>query len=291
MRHNRKFLLALFAGALLFVLLVSTPGTGWGNSAGAPDGYANDPPGDQNCTACHTGFGLNEPPGTMIIDAPHFYTPGSTYIFNLTLTKAGSSVWGFELTSLLDNGDQGGILSAVNTEFVQVSVGPGNQRDYIKQTNDGSFEAQPNSATWQIRWVAPAAGAGTVTFYASGTAGNNNENPSGEYVYTFAQVIEPVASGISDPVPNLPNGYRILTAYPNPFNPTLIINLTGVPLLQPLTLNLTDIQGRVVLRMDLPAGSNEVSALPLDLSYLPSGQYILNTSLPEISPFRLVKAK
>lgn len=257
---------------------------------GAPPGYANDPPATDNCSSCHQGNGLNLPPGTFTLNLPQAYKPDSTYLLTLTLSRVGMLRWGFELTAQLNDSTRGGNLIVLNTQYTQKDSGSGTHKDYLKQTSDGTFPGTADQASWTFNWIAPGTGSGPVAFYASGLAANDDDSPSGDYVYTFSQTVQPQGAGVVDPGVSLPSSPWLLSAYPNPFNPNLTINLNGPAMFQPLTLELVDAAGRLVFSRDLP-GWTGVATLPLDLSYLPSGTYLLRTSQPEIAPIRLVKVK
>lgn len=146
-------------------------------------------PGENTCAACHNG-GLNDNQGTFsILSVPASYTPGQTYTISVSLARAGQTRWGFELTCLLTSTSAAGgtIISTSALTATQLSSG----KTYIAQAggtapNDGTFAGTADGpVTWSFSWAAPAAGAGSVQFYAAGVAADNSADAdAGDYVYT-----------------------------------------------------------------------------------------------------------
>ncbi len=214
-------------------------------SGGPPNGYAGDPPAMNNCTACHGTFPVNSGDGTLaIVGLPEVYQPGSTYTFQVTLEDPGQSRWGFELTVIDEAGNQAGTLEAVDGT-VQISEGPGTQRDYAKQTLSGTFPGQ-TSATWTLRWTAPAAGAGVATFYVAGNAANGNGSVSGDYVYTLNTAVVAVAEGEASEIQGSTQPHVV----PNPLTSPQPLRIQGVPGAPPHALVL-DSAGRLVSLLPL----------------------------------------
>ncbi len=145
-------------------------------------------PTENTCASCHGT--LNDGLGGVleISGVPASYIPGQTYTLTISLTRTGKSRWGFEMTSLRDADDSyAGVLADIS---VYTGKGTRQSKDYIYQTNadgaDGTYWNTNNGpVTWPVEWTAPAAGAGSVTFYAVGVAGNGDNNAdSGDPVYT-----------------------------------------------------------------------------------------------------------
>jgi len=144
-------------------------------------------PGEGTCIDCHGGSLLNEAGGSVSIGGiPASYLPTQTYTITVTVRHPSQHRWGFELVPLRTNNTMAGILTNTSL-FTDVISGVGG-KTYVGHTNqrgaDGTFQAQPDSATWTFSWTAPSASAGTVTFYAAGNAANNNNLNSGDKIYT-----------------------------------------------------------------------------------------------------------
>ncbi len=90
------------------------------------------------------------------------------------------------------------------------------------------------------------------------------------------------AGGTSTDDDALPQAFRVISAYPNPFAASTTLTFT-MPAAAPVTVRLYDMLGREVLRHEaevVPAGP--ARAIVIDGSALPSGVYVyrLETSLP-----------
>ena len=258
-------------GALL-LMLTAAPSSSRGYSSGPPDGVAGDPPQYNNCTMCHNSFPVNSGDGLLqLLGLPQAYQPDSTYLLVIALVDTGQSRWGFELTSILNDGSQGGILAPGSTMLEQLSEGPGTQRDYLKHTTLGTLQGLP-AAAWGIEWTAPSVGSDSVHFYLAGNAANGNGNNQGDYIYTISVHLPEGVLGVEETPARQPVTPLLVSTYPNPFNPTTVINFQ-LPAAGDVALAVFDVNGRPVETkyfVSLPAGSYEVF---FDGSNLSSGIY------------------
>ncbi len=245
----------------------------WGYSSGPIDGVAGDPPAYANCTQCHASFPVNSGDGLLqLLGLPEAYQPDSTYMLVIALVDTGQIRWGFEMTSILNDGNQGGILDPIVPLWVQLSEGPGTDRDYVKQTTLGTFE-DSLFGVWVVSWTAPLVGSDSVHFYLAGNAANGNRGSNGDYIYTDSVHVPELILGVEER-PGLPPPSALLAwAYPNPFNPMLAI---GYQLSIPsfVELNVFDTAGKPVTTLVegwRNAGRHQVT---FDGSDLPSGIYL-----------------
>ena len=147
---------------------------------GAPSGVANDPSsGSANCTSCHSGTATT--PATTVANITTNipsagYTPGTTYTVTATVTYAGKTRFGFEVSPQNATGTYKGTMIVTNTSQTKITG-----TKYITQTTAGN--SGTGTKSWTFNWVAPAAGTGTVTFYGSLMAANNNGGTSGDLTY------------------------------------------------------------------------------------------------------------
>lgn len=147
---------------------------------GAPSGVSNDPSsGSANCTNCHSGTATI--PATTVANITTNipaagYTPGVTYTITATVNYAGRTRFGFQVSPQNAAGTKLGTL--INTGNQTKLVGSGK---YVTQTQAGN--SGTGTKTWTFNWVAPVAGTGTVTFYGSLMAANNNGGTSGDATY------------------------------------------------------------------------------------------------------------
>lgn len=147
-------------------------------------------PAENSCTGCHGGSTLNSGGNVQLLAVPTAYMPGVTYTLTLRLSSSqtasdASRRWGFQITAVkMLDGASAGDLSNVSGQGTRVLNGSGSfaSRQYIEvDTENHTGVASP--VEWQVNWTAPAAGAGPVTLYFTGLAGNGGGS-SGDYVYT-----------------------------------------------------------------------------------------------------------
>lgn len=161
-------------------------------------------PGENTCFTCHNG-GLNDGSGSLaIVGVPETYTPGSVHTISVTLTRAGSTCWGFELTCLKtsDGSAAGTLANTTPLTYVQISSG----KTYVSHTtlntpSDGTFLGTVDGpVTWTFEWTAPPAQSGEVRFYAVGVAADaSGDADGGDFVVTTST---PSAEEASSPVEN-----------------------------------------------------------------------------------------
>ncbi|MFM7016562.1 MAG: choice-of-anchor V domain-containing protein [Bacteroidota bacterium] len=164
---------------------------------GAPSGVANDPlGGNSTCTDCHSGTAITATTQATITSTipAAGYTPGTVYTVTATVTYAGRSTFGFEVSPQNSSGTKLGTLTLTSSSTTKL-VG---SSKYITQTQAGTTGTS-GSHTWTFNWTAPAAGSGAVTFYGAFLAANGNGGSSGDQTYkTSYTVAEAVASGVNE---------------------------------------------------------------------------------------------
>lgn len=162
--------------------------------ATGPADEASGAPDEATCVVCHGDFSLNAGDGTFTINVPAEYGPGDTLTVTLSLADPGQSRWGFEIT-VLDGGlDSVGTLLLDDSSTTQHSTAASG-RQYVKHTLDGTFAGTADvSPGWTLRWVAPTTDRGTVTFYATGNAADNDLISAGDYIYTASASVAPAAA-------------------------------------------------------------------------------------------------
>jgi FG-GAP-like repeat len=182
----------LFFGVLFFSNKVSKTNAA---SAGPSPSYTNAP-GEDNCTACHTGFPVNSGIGTLTITGlPVNYRVGQNYPVSITLADTDAVTYGFQTTSLDKLGLQAGTFSVAGT-MIQTKTGVinGNSRTYVEHTVDGIVPVVFGSKTWQFNWTAPTTRKGKISFYIAGNGTNSDGGPGGDRIYT---INSPTYSGTS----------------------------------------------------------------------------------------------
>ena len=269
-------------GILCLGLLSLFTAAAWGYSSGPLDGYCGDPPNFNNCTACHSSYPVNSGDGLLeLLGLPEAYQPDSTYGLIIALMDTGQIRWGFEMTSILNNGNQGGILDPIIPIWVQLSEGPGVDRDYVKHTALGTFE-DSLYAVWVVSWTAPPVGADSVHFYLAGNAANGNGTNQGDYIYTISVHVPEFQVGVKDAPASLPAVNRLVPAYPNPFNPSTAIcyELSNPAFVE---LNVFDTAGNLITTLAKGWKSAGTHQTAFDGSGLPSGIYIYRLTVGDFT--------
>lgn len=176
--------------ASLFVLLLSMD-----VSSGGRAGHTGSP-GEQTCakSGCHDSNALNTGIGSVAINAVglenNTYVPGQTYTIQVVVSYTSRNLFGMGFEALQSSGANAGTLTpGTGTQTMNFLVGANNRTNIVHTSNGG---ASPNSHTFSFTWVAPAASAGTVGFYAAGVCANGNGSDLGDFVYTTSRTLTPL---------------------------------------------------------------------------------------------------
>lgn len=218
----------------VFTLLFATtiPLSSFARSGGPDDGLANNPPNRQNCTSCHSSFGLNSGQGSLALAGlPESYEPGETYRLSLTLSDPNARRWGFELTSLTENNGRAGSIAVVNQQSTQLS-NVNDRPQYLKQRSAGTFQGQANNASWEFDWTAPVEGTGDVIFYSAGNAANSDFSTNGDRIYAIESRL-PESAPPPPPPPDsiivqLAEGWNFLSSPVSPVSPEIATLFAGL---------------------------------------------------------------
>ncbi len=266
----------------LLLALFLLPGNKTGRASFAGKGNTGAP-GDQTlngspytCMDCHSDNAFNPFVTVSVLDSGNnvvtYYKPGQLYTAQVSIAANGAAGYGFQMIALRDTGniDLDGFTD-INPNNYKLST-ISNGRTYAEHPTVST------SNTFNVRWTAPAAGTGSVTFYAAGNAVNNNNNSNGDgAAITSLKLFEEITlSSGEKPTPDA--GIRV---YPNPVSDaaTLEINLPKGSSAQLTAYGLT---GNVVWfsQSVLQAGNN-VRKIPTE--QWPVGTYILVVKGPQIS--------
>jgi hypothetical protein len=199
----------------------------YGFSAGPPAGRTGAP-GEATCVQCHAGT-LNNGPGRVTISGvPETYEPNQEFTLTIRVVHPDRQRWGFQITALDDANNPAGTLLPVDRNRTKVVEGTGNLRErvYVEHTKSGTFSGQAQGAEWEVKWTAPAADAGRVTFYAAGNAANGNNASSGDSIYTTAVSTGP-AAGPMIIAPVFKKGKILLQANGSNVAPGATLELSG----------------------------------------------------------------
>jgi hypothetical protein len=155
---------------------------------GAPPGFSGGFKED-TCHACHFHEEPNAAPGGVAIDGvPPAFTPGQSYTLTVRLSRAGTTLAGFQLAvRFKDGGVQAGSLAPGPADGDRVDVEAQSGVQYAGQTKAGAaMEAAvgtADAAQWTIIWTAPTEGR-PVIFHVSANAADGNGSAEGDFVYS-----------------------------------------------------------------------------------------------------------
>ncbi len=206
---------------LLAILgLLTLPGNKNGRASQSGKGNTGAP-GDETvngaaytCTGCHNDGAFNPIVSVSVLDTGNVaithYTPGKLYTARVSINAAGTGLsgYGFQMIALRDTGniDLDG-FSDVNPNNYKIAT-INNGRTYAEHANVSA------SNTFNVRWTAPVAGTGSVTFYAAGNAVNGNGNSDGDGAsVTSLHLFEEITLSAGEQVTHPATGIRVS---PNP---------------------------------------------------------------------------
>jgi hypothetical protein len=112
------------------------------------------------------------------------FIPGKVYLLNLELSREDMLIAGFQLSARFakDPWGQAGELSAGEG---RVSVTETEGIQYAQQTLKGSGLTGEHTAVWSFRWQAPEDPPCPVVLNIAANAGNGDDSPLGDHIYTL----------------------------------------------------------------------------------------------------------
>lgn len=273
----------------LFLLIVSL-GNKNGRASTFPGHGNTGAPGDEAlpngtpivCNSCHTPSNPNPiSSSTSIVvlgannDTITKYVPGVQYTARVTVnTQTGNPIrWGFQMIALkdADTTDLDG-FSDMNPNNYKIVTVSSTGRTYAEHDNVSMTNV------FNVKWTAPPAGTGNVTFYAAGNAVNNNGSSNGDGS-SFSNL--KLAEGSASSTQNADAEKIALQVWPNPASSE--VNLSAVlPQAGDYRVTVFDLSGRVVWESNLalPAGEN---LLQIPVAGLEAGAYFATLSGAGIS--------
>ncbi len=213
---NIKFTTALLL--LLFAAGISLSNkngraaqAGKGNT-GAPGDETNTNGTARTCGFCHTSTNISSTVSIRLINAAgdtvSNYLPGQQYTALVRVNGAGMvNGYAFQMIALrnADTTDLDGFLDQGTNNYKLATIANG--RTYAEHDNIS------NTDGFAVRWVAPPAGTGPVTFYAAGNAVNRNGTSTGDGAsIASVQIPESTVSGIAEGA----DAIASVKVFPNP---------------------------------------------------------------------------
>ncbi len=187
--------ITLFAISSIILVVAMSSSAGKAGKTGSP--------GESTCMGCHGDFPINTGGGTIAITSniPGSYIAGTTYTVSVTVSQTAMPLFGFDFEALNSANANAGTLAAGSDSHIMISGGKNN----MVHLTDGGLTT--GTHTFTFNWTAPSAGAGTVTFYASGICADNSGDETGDYVHTTSVAIPEnplsVAQNSSEPTLNV----------------------------------------------------------------------------------------
>ncbi len=237
--------------------------------SGGVAGGKTGAPGEQNCTACHTGTpqdGTTENNLTVLSGVTPItaYVPGTTYSVALMMTSSPAKK-GFQATALTSSGVMAGTFTgtAGNT-----AINTASSKSYANHTATSNTNA---TSLWGWSWTAPSLDMGDITFYVATNKTNSSTTTAGDVIYLSQHVITSTL-GLVEQTDNQSN----FTVGYSQENNSVVLSFTTLSVGEML-LNLVDMNGRSVFHSELGTAqigqNNQSIALPSDLK---NGIYIAN---------------
>lgn len=249
-------------------------------------------PGETTCTGCHTGAAINDGVGSVVISSPDLgvnweYMPGDTYQIDVTVARAGSPLFGFDIECLTGStpAQNAGVMVVTNTQethLLNATVSTVVRKNMTHQLNAG---LSSNSKTFSFMWIAPATNVGNVTFYCTGNAANNNGAKTGDFIYSTTQVVTPAfGAGTGDFV----KAENDFTVFPNPVNENIFVTY-NVEAGQKVDFSLFTLEGKMAGPMYTFQGTGFPATSQLNLpSDLASGVYFVKMQSESIMSIQKV---
>ncbi|HSM03537.1 MAG TPA: choice-of-anchor V domain-containing protein [Longimicrobiales bacterium] len=143
--------------------------------------------GEPTCLACHTGYPLNEPGGSLALEGrPDGFEPGGTYALTVVLAVPETVRAGFQLTARHPDGRQAGRWVPVDA---RAAVVDSSGVSYARSTLDGTEPHSPDVAAWTLTWMAPDSRE-PVWFHLAANSGNGDDSPFGDLVHAASWEVE-----------------------------------------------------------------------------------------------------
>jgi hypothetical protein len=232
-------------------------------SAGAPSQHAGAPAeNNQTCakSGCHAGTAQDRDNMITTTIPASGYIPGEIYTITVGTSEGSVAKWGFQATIQNASGGLQGSYVITNAAQTQFPTQGSFTNKYITHTTAGNSTTTTGSKSWSFDWIAPTAGTGDVTIYATVNASNNQGNASGDLIL---KDILTVSENISTSI-QLENAENLFTIFPNPSSGLHV--KVNIPSQTAFTVY--NALGKQVLTKQMEQGLQQ-----LDVSELPSGLY------------------
>ena len=257
----------IFFGLAIFGLATMSNSSGRAAASGVG---ATTAPGDGTvCTTCHAGGNFGASVDVKLKDLASGeevteYVPGVTYAVEVSIgTSVAPAGYGFQVIALQDS-DNSSISTWANNVTANTQLTDASGRQYFEQSgiaSDNILEAE---------WTAPAAGTGSVTFYAAGNAVNGTGSTAGDQAVTNEITFTENTTSTSAGLAKL--GIRLNT-FPNPTVDNLTLMLETEES-KDLIVNIYNLEGQKVDSQNVVAQPGE-NRFQFDVAAYTSGIYFV----------------
>ena len=263
-----KFIYTFF-GLVAFGLLALSNSSGRASFSGQG---ATTAPGDGTvCSSCHNGGNYGASVNVRLKDKVSGetvteYTPNETYDVEVIVgTTTAPGGYGFQVIALKDT-DNSSVSTWANNVTPNTKFKTIGSRQYFEQAN-----VLPDSIMVS-EWTAPAAGTGSVTFYAAGNAVNgtgtsaNDQAVTNEFTFTESTTSTSSLTKM---------GIRMNT-FPNPTIDVLNLSLE-MNASKELTINIYNLEGKRMETQNVMTQSGD-NQFRFDVASYNSGMYFLEVA-------------
>lgn len=274
-----RFVYTIFSLAFLAVLFLSNSsgraaGQNWGNT-GAPGDQTLGNGTPRTCQSCHATGDIQVTLDIEVLDASDnpitTYTPNEVYTAKVKINHVSGPMpqgYGFQIISLFDKDttDVKGWTETGHSNNVQIATASNTSRIYAE--HDGTSD----SNEFLIKWQAPDAGNGEITFYAAGSGVNRNGSTGGDGAAT-PQKLTLTESGTATSIQDLSTIGLGYTIAPNPISDQFFLKLNSENNKE-IDIKIVTTQGQIIYEnsANLNQGLNDIS---INTSDFATGIYLL----------------
>jgi len=248
-------------------------GQNWGNT-GAPGDQTLNNGQSRTCISCHGTGAIMVTLDIELLDSEgeivaNEYEPGVTYDVVVRLNHVSGPTpvtHGFQLIALDD---------ATDTEINTWSE-PANNVKFSFANNTSRTYPEQNSAsvanTFNMKWTAPEAGTGSITFYSCGNGVNGNGGTSGDGAACGTLSLN---EGEPSSTNNITHTFKT-NLFPNPANDSINLEVDVVKSGE-YKINIVNAYGKIISEQftDFHTGTNQIK---LNVTDFTAGIYFLEIS-------------
>jgi hypothetical protein len=145
--------------------------------------------GEETCQSCHFQAEPDDGPGSLVIDGvPERPVGGDEYRISVALVHPDLAAAGFQLSARFADGTQAGTFTVDDQDAERIGITTDAGVQYVHHLLGGTVP-DGDSARWTLTWTAPA-GAREIRFHAVANAGDDDESPLGDFIYTARAVLQ-----------------------------------------------------------------------------------------------------